>query len=857
MQLGSLFPPSRSLADTVKKAAPLAPSSPVLPAANLNIHKPGQFNIKWPKAHSQRVKDYQAITTAAELKAYIERCAATGLGGFDYETGPRPEVRVQYENRIQQLEAEIAAAYSRGENAEAKALEASLKLARKDLDDAPLDPNKAEICALSLSAAPDEARALFISNKPGKRTFEPTMNRDDARRLVFDILEEHFFHSMTITKIAVNLAFEAGQTAAQGRYIIGPVADPFIMWIRCLQIVAPHKIKDPKKPFIGKGLKPMTKEVYGVEMKDFKRLLAEFNVPFFSDIPADAKEALNYSCEDSDYAVQHYLYWREVAKQIPMYDEWLHKYEMPFARVIGLMEYKGMFWDTNLADVKRQEAELKQEQAALDIKRIVKAATGLDINPGKTGKTNEVKSVLFDTMKIKAAKWSDKTGDASLDEEAIIDMRFMLEHNLEDIAEEKYLAVPLPDGWEYMNVDDNDINLYGQAVLREYEDPASDAEALVKQLREIPIKVRNLVRDQRQAIRIAQRQAHPYKDAALALLEQINNIQKYTTLLSSHIIGRSKYLNDQTGRIHARYSQWTETARLNSFQPNGQNVPRMDNDVFGIRNFYIPAPGKIMFFIDFSGFELRLMAWKSGDEVMLDIFNHDGDIHRTTGAEIAGVPLAEVTKKMRQDAKPANFGIAYGGTEHALQKTIKTDYGQRKSLDECLSMVNAVKRAYKRIPEYQRDIALDARDKGYVQTIYGYMRLLPYINSPNKTLRGSDERRAANTPIQGSAADVMKKCQNEVYDEIGRGTLARRLNPEAPVILCHGMTDMMGQIHDEILFEMDDDKNVVERAGNWVKALMEQPPLPGFPVKIKADASVGYRWGEKKELDVWLKENLG
>ena len=280
----------------------------------------------------------------------------------------------------------------------------------------------------------------------------------------------------------------------------------------------------------------------------------------------------------------------------------------------------------------------------------------------------------------------------------------------------------------------------------------------------------------------------------------------------------------------------------------------MDNDVFKIRNFYVPAAGKIMFFIDFSGFELRLMAWKSGDEVMTEIFNSDDpDLHRRTAAEITGKALKDVTKPERNDAKPANFGIAYGGTEHALQKTVKTDYGKRWTLDQCASIVAAVKRAYKRIPEYQRNIALEARENGYVKTIYGYIRLLPNINSPNKNLRGSDERRAGNTPIQGTAADLMKNCQNQVYDEIGRGTLARRLDPNADVILCHGMTDMGAQIHDEIIFEMDDDVDVVRRAGNWVKSIMEMPPLPGFPVKIEAEASVGYRWGEKKGVAEWIK----
>lgn len=891
MRLGGLFPASRGLADTVKKAAPIkaAASSLVTAIVNTVKKKPGEFDIKWPKMRTQKVKDYQAITTVAELKAYIAKCKETGLGAFDYETGPKPHIREKYESRIKsmideqqelrdQLDAlevtakreydavedaykppameDIAVKLSKDRkrlNAAIKTIDAKIKALIYEYRRTPLDPHKAEICALSLAAGPDEARAIFISNKPGKRTFEPAMNREEARTLIFNILEEELFHSPDTRKIAVNLQFEAAHTAALGKYILPPVADPFIMWIRCLQVVAPQKIEEPKRPYTGKGLKPMTKEYYGVEMQDFNALLDELGANFFSDIPADHPKALSYCCEDSDYAIQHYLYWLEIAQQIPGYEDWLLNIECPFARVIGLMEYNGMAWDNNLANVKQQEAEIMQETASEEIKRIVKESTGIDINPGKTGKTNEVKSILFDTMNLKAAKWSETTGGPSLDEEALIDMKFMLENKLEDIKEEKYLAVPLPDGWEYMDVEANELNLFGEAKAREYEDIAGQIEDL-QRLQSIPAAIRNLSKDERMAIRIAQRTSHPYKDAALALIGQMDKIQKYTTLLSAHIVGRAQYLHEETGRIHANYSQWTETSRLNSFQPNGQNVPAMHNDVFKIRNFYVPAVGKIMFFIDFSGFELRIMAWKSGDEAMIEIFNTGGDIHRRTASAITGKPAAEVTDDERSDAKPANFGIAYGGTEHALQKTVKTDYGKRWTLDFCASIINSVKTAYKRIPEYQRDIVLEAREKGWVSTLYGYIRLLPNINSPNKYARGSDERRAGNTPIQGTAADVMKKCQNAVYDETGRGTLARRISPDAEIILAHGVTDMCAQIHDEIIFEMDDDINVVEKAGSWVKALMEQPPIPGFPVKIEAEASVGYRWGEKEKLQKWISK---
>jgi len=809
MKLSSLFPQTKTLANTVKTAPKKKPKASGLATLLPQTKKrPGEFNIKWPKFRTQQPKDYQVITTVKQLEEYIDRCEATGLGGFDYETAGDKDHRTEQDAK----------------------------------DKVALDPWKSEICAMSLSAAPDEARAIFISHKKGTKLFEPSLDRDVARRLLLDTLERRFFTNTKIMKIAVNLSFETKFTAKYGKYILMPVADPFTAWIRILQLVAPHKIKNPKRPYSGKGLKPMTYEVFGIKVNDFTEVLTKHGALFFDEVDADSQDALIYCCEDSDYAVQHYLYWDEIAKQIknenpiyPTYSDWLHKIEMPFARVIGLMEYWGMYWDQNLSEVKRQEAEIMQEQAAEEIKRIAKETFDLDVDPGKSGKTNEVKSVIFDYMKLPAAAWSDKTGDPSLDANALMDMIFILENKLISIDEEKYLSVPLPEGWEGI-------------------DPETDP---------------TLDKATRNRIRIAKRDPHPYRDQGIQLLKLLQKIQKYSTLLSSHIVGREKFLHEVTNRIHASYTPWTETARLNSFQPNGQNVPRPDNDEFKIRNFYRAPDGKILFLIDYSGFELRLMAWKSGDEVMIDAFKHNGDLHRKTASTMTRKPESEITKPERSNAKAGNFGISYGGTEHALQATFKK-MGIRKSLDECKEIVDAVKRTYPRIPEYQREIVIKAREDGYVETIFGYKRLLPNINSTSGKARSSDERRAANTPIQGSAADIMKRSQVAVYEKIGLDTSSKNLGYKlqayegfitelrdllnGPTIMEHGKTDMIAQIHDEIIFEFHDDPSLAKAAGDWVKAVMEIPPLPNFPIPIEAEASAAYSWGNKKDFSKWLEE---
>lgn len=829
MNLSNMFPTSGGLASQVRK--PAAPTAQKAVGSSLADcmkarQKPGEWSIRWPTLRKQGFKDYRPLLTVQDVIDYCKRCEETGLGGFDYETsGDR-------DHRIPPTDDE-------GNPVTGKALDSWTR-------DVNLDPWKAEVCAMSLSAAADEARAVFIDN-PGINQFEPALSRSEARKRLFDTLEQYFFTNHKIMKIAVNMNFEAKFTAKYGKYILMPCADPFIAWIRLSQLLLPHKIKNPKRPYTGKGLKPMTKEIFGVQMSEFSEVLARNKALFFDEVPNDGPDAFTYCCEDSDYAVQHYLYWDEVAKQItnsndvyPTYSDWLKGIEMPFTRVTGIMEYWGMKWDSDIAQVKREEARNAIDVAAQTMKDLAASVGVEDLNVGVGGKTKDVKSFIFDTLRLPAAAWSDKTKDPSLDSNALMDMIFMLENKLEDPDEEKYLETPLPEEWESV---DPDLSYQDQRLLW----PRDYTTAEVKR------------------IRIAKRDDHPYKEIGIQFLQCMQNIQKYATLLSSHIEGREKYVNPVTGRIHAHYEPWTETARLASSSPNGQNVPRPDNDELGVRNFYKAEPGKVFLLEDESGFELRLTGWKSNCDVLLKAFRDHEDIHRKTAATMTGKPESEVTKSERSHAKPGNFGAVYGGTEHALQKTFKK-MGIRKSLPECKHIVDSVMKTYPGIPRMQVNAKLTARDTGYAETIYGYKRLLPSINSSNRYNRGEDERRAANTPVQGSAADIMKRAQNTVYEKCGMDTAAHNgIAVEAwdgyddqtkdllrvPPFMQHGHTDMVAQIHDEIIVELDDDPKLVNTYALWQKAVMEIPPLKDFPVQLEAEASVAYSWGNKMSLETW------
>lgn len=849
MKLGSLFGGGKQplARPPVKKKEPETQKSKKAAKPTRNIEnvlakktKPGEFNIDWGKPAPQQAKDYRAVLQLEELEEYLKKCQETGYASFDWETAPSEESRAYYEPKLAGFQGSIAGAMETLESmkerleekdhnvtkATIKDQETHLKALRKEHDDlkeeflrTPLDPWKGEICTVSISALPHEAIVVPISHKAGKN-IASHMTRNEARTAVLDLMDKYVFTDEEVLKIAVNLAFETKYAAKYERYILGPVADPLMMWVRIMQVAAPGRLRNVHRPATGWGLKPATKRTFGVTMNDFSALLEEKGINFFDEIDASTTEGLSYSAEDSDYGLQHYLYWKPIAEQIPGYDKWLHHVEMPFMRAIGIMEYWGMHWNKELSSEKYEEATKAQAHAADEIKRIIKDATGTEVEPGKTGKTNAVKNVLFNTMKLPIAGVG-KTGP-SLDKEALIDIKFMLENKLVDLTEEKYLNVEFPSDWQEID---------------EERDP-------------------NLSKEERGAIRIKKREEHTYKDTAINLLEQMSAIQKYSTLMSTHIVGREKHLNSLTGRIHGGYSTFTDTGRCNSFKPNMQNVPRPDNDELKIRRFFTPKPGKIMFFIDFSGFELRLMAFKANDETMIELFNTNGDMHRRTASTLTGKNESEITKTERTNAKAGNFGISYGGTEYSLQTTFKVDYGIRRTLDECAAVVNAVKATYPGIPQYQRDIVLQAREDGYVSTIYGYKRLLSNINSGNRYERQSDERRAGNTPIQGSAADIMKRCQSEVYEEIGRATYNKRNNIADSSPLVHGSVDMIAQIHDEIIFEMDDSEDVVLRARDIIKEIMERPPVKNFPVPVIAEEGVGYTWGDEMSIEEWLKERV-
>lgn len=287
-------------------------------------------------------------------------------------------------------------------------------------------------------------------------------------------------------------------------------------------------------------------------------------------------------------------------------------------------------------------------------------------------------------------------------------------------------------------------------------------------------------------------------------------------LLSTYIEALPKLINPKTGRIHTSFNQAvTSTGRLSSTNPNLQNIPIRDAAGREIRRAFVADSGNVLISADYSQIELRIMAHLSGDTAMIEAFRAGEDVHAATAAKIYGVPLDEVTKEQRRRAKTANFGIIYGISVFGLSQRLDIPRGEAKEL------IDGYFTLYPRVKEYMEECKVSAREKGYVETIFGRRRYLADINSRNAIARSYAERNAINAPIQGSAADVMKLAMIEV---------AAAIKPLDAVIVL--------QVHDEVVVECRAD--VADEVKKIVEQTMSQSAKLLVPLVVEAE--IGDNW---------------
>ena len=291
-------------------------------------------------------------------------------------------------------------------------------------------------------------------------------------------------------------------------------------------------------------------------------------------------------------------------------------------------------------------------------------------------------------------------------------------------------------------------------------------------------------------------------------------------LLGTYIDALPKLINEHTGHIHTSFNQTvTATGRLSSSDPNLQNIPVRGEDGKEIRKAFIPEDGCLFFSADYSQIELRVMAHLSGDENMIEAFRSGHDIHAATAAKIYKRTIDEVERDQRTKAKRANFGIIYGITVFGLAERLEI------SRDEAKQLIEGYFESFPKVKEYMEKAKEEARQNGYVTTLFGRRRYLADINSANATVRGFAERNAINAPIQGTAADIIKVAMIRIHNRF------KAENIRSKMIL---------QVHDELNFSVyPEEREQVERIvmEEMEKAFQMQVPLV-------ADSGWGANWLE-------------
>lgn len=304
------------------------------------------------------------------------------------------------------------------------------------------------------------------------------------------------------------------------------------------------------------------------------------------------------------------------------------------------------------------------------------------------------------------------------------------------------------------------------------------------------------------------------------IVDEILKYRGLKKLVGTYIDALPELINPSTGKIHTSYNQTiTATGRLSSSNPNLQNIPIRDEDGKEVRKAFIPDENCTFFSADYSQIELRIMAHLSGDKNMIDDFRQEHDIHAATASKVFHKPIEEVTKSERSKAKTANFGIIYGISVFGLAQRMGVSRTEAKEL------IDNYFKTYSGIKNYMDKSIVEARKKGYIETVLNRKRYLPDINSHNATVRGYAERNAINAPIQGSAADIIKKAMIGIYNRFMEEKLK---------------STMILQVHDELNFNVfKGEEKIVEKI-----VLEEMENAYPMSVSLVADPGWGNNWLE-------------
>ena len=564
-------------------------------------------------------------------------------------------------------------------------------------------------------------------------------------------------------KVAHHIKFERHWLKKHGIVLALPGFDPML----ALNLM--------KKRYDQIGLKPAVYQILNHVMLTFKEVVYYDGNEnrTFDEIPLDAK-CLEYTCADSDEALQLVEPLTAQLKEDGVYDLF-NDLDVPLAYSLVDIEQNGWYVDRDLlrslGDTAEKKIAFLSKAINLEVRRQLRlpddaeviVPTGKTHKPLNLNSTNHLAWILYDQLKLPVLGKTD-TGNPKVDA---------------DILEKLGMRYQIP------------------------------------------------------------------------LFDMILEYKKYQKINSTYVKGYGGHVREDN-RIHTTLDMvFVRTGRFSSSAPNLQNCPRADNDPIGIRNMFV-APSKenalsgkdsLLLFSDYAQIELKIFAWYSGDPKMREAFFTGQDIHSRTAWEMfeLGKPFEmdghmcdpitvdEVTTKakiFRQYAKAINFGIIYGLSAKGLAEDLWQN-SDDEHVRRAQGLLNRYFERYRRIIPYQTQTIATARNLGYTETMFGRIRMIPEIQSRNYGTRGYGERMALNTPIQGSASEIIKLAMVEIWKN-------------RPADL-----SMIMQIHDEIVTETPAE-SLIHNA-RYIKQAMEVE-IPGFDIPILAECDVGYRWGEKRGI---------
>ena len=508
------------------------------------------------------------------------------------------------------------------------------------------------------------------------------------------------------------------------------------------------------------------------------------------------------------------------------------KYDLLVLKNYGI-ELKGTMFDTMLAHY-CFEPEGKRSMDLLSETYLHYKPVSIEDLIGKRGKgQGTMRDVETETIKEYAAEDADIT--LQLKEKFA---PLLKENNVEKVFHEvdtPLIKVLMAMEFEGIKVDTDFLNSYSvdlEKLAKESEEivykeagvrfnlasPKQLGEVLFDKLKLDPKAKKTKTGQYATGEDVLSKLAHEHK-----ICNDILSFREYTKLKNTYVDTLPQLINPKTGRVHTTFAQTIAvTGRLSSVNPNLQNIPIRTEQGREIRKAFVPRDeNHVLVSADYSQIELRVVAAMSGDENMCEAFRNGIDIHTATAAKVFGVPTEEVTKEMRYKAKSVNFGIIYGQGAFGLAENLSISRSEAKEI------IDNYKKEFTGIQKYMDDTIQFARENGYVETIMGRKRWLRDITSANHTVRSFAERNAINSPIQGSAADMIKLAMIKINEKL------RYTNYQSKMVL---------QVHDELVFDVL--KSEVEEMKVLILEGMQSAMILPNAVPIVAEVGVGDNWLE-------------